>query len=109
MQTGLTKATQDAKTAAVSKAASSGQPTDPSKNSTLAAELAQIDQQESVTAAQLGQQLLTAGLSEAQLSASDYTSLLQADQNQQKQISDSIANFAKALGGMGGGVSLKIA
>lgn len=109
MQTALTKATQDAKTAAISNAARSGQPTDPSQNSTLAGELAQIDQQQSITAAQLGQQLLTAGLSEAQLSASDYSTLLNADQSQQKNISDSIANFAKALGGMGGGINLQLA
>lgn len=109
MQAGLTKATQDAKTAAISKAAASGQPTDPAMNSTLSAELAQIDQQETITSAQLGQQLLQSGLSEAQLSSSDYTQLLQADETQQKNISDSIANFAKALGGLGGGVNLKIA
>lgn len=109
MQASLDKASQDAKTAAVSKAASSGQPTDPAKNSTLGAEFAQIDQQKIITTAQLGQQLLTSGLSEAQLSASDYQTLLAADQSQQKQISDSIANFAKALGGMGGGINLKMA
>jgi hypothetical protein len=109
MKAGLDKATADAKTAAISNAAKSGMPTDPSQNSSLQQELAAIDQQAQITTAQLGQQLLQSGLSEAQLSASDYSTLLQADQTQQKQISDSIANFAKALGGMGGGVSLKLA
>lgn len=108
MKTALDKATQDAKTAAISNAAKSGQPTDPAANSTLSAELAQIDQQQVITTAQLGQQLLQSGLSEASLSASDYSTLLNADQNQQKLISDSISNFAKALGGMGGGINLKV-
>jgi hypothetical protein len=101
LQTAVTKATADAKTAAISNAAASGQPTDPSKNSTLASELAQIDQQATITTAQVGQQLLQSGLSETQLASNDYTTLLGADQTEQNLITQSISNFAKSLGGLG--------
>lgn len=109
LQTTLNKATQDAKTAAISNAAKSGQPTDPSQNSTLAAELAQIDQQATISTAQIGQQLLTSGLSETQLASQDYSTLLSADQTEQSLISNAIGNFAKSLGGLGtSGLKLNI-
>lgn len=109
LQTTLDKATADAKTAAISNAAKNGQPTNPSQNSTLAAELAQIDQQATISTAQIGQSLLTSGLSETQLAASDYSTLLSADQTEQNLISQSISNFAKSLGSLGsGGIKLNI-
>jgi hypothetical protein len=101
LQTAVSKATQDAKTAAISNAAKNGQPTDPSQNSTLAAELASIDQQSTITTATVGQQLLQTGLSEAQLASTDFATLVNADLQQQQMIGNAIGNFAKSLGGLG--------
>jgi hypothetical protein len=109
LQTTLDKATADAKTAAISNAAKNGQPTDPSQNSTLAAELAQIDQQATISTAQIGQSLLTSGLSETQLASQDYSTLLSADQTEQNLISSAIGKFASSLGGLGSsGIKLNI-
>lgn len=108
MQASVEQASRDAKAAIISNYASRGLPTDPSKNSALAEELANVDQNAIKTTATLGQQLLQSGLNQTQLSEDVYKSLVGIDQTQQKQISDAIANFAKSLGG-GGGVQLKLA
>ena len=109
LQTAVSKATADAKTAAISNAARNGQSTDPSQNTALAGELASIDQQAAITTANVGQQLLTSGLSETQLASQDYTTLLSADQTEQNLISQSIASFAKSLGSLGtSGLKLNI-
>ena len=101
LQTAVSKATQDAKTAAISQAAANGQSTDPSQNSTLAAELASIDQQSTITTATIGQQLLQSGMSETQLASTDYSTLVNADLTQEQLISGAIGNFAKSLGSLG--------
>jgi hypothetical protein len=101
LQTAVTKATQDAKTAAISNAAKNGQSTDPSQNTALAAELASIDQQATITTATVGQQLLQSGLTETQLASSDYSTLLNADLQQQQLISSAIGKFASSLGSLG--------
>lgn len=101
LQTAVSKATQDAKTAAISQAAANGQSTDPSQNSTLAAELASIDQQSTITTATIGQQLLQSGMSETQLASADYSTLVNADLTQEQLISGAIGNFAKSLGSLG--------
>lgn len=114
-QGALDNAVKAAKTAAISNAASRGQPTDPTKNSVLAQELAQIDQNALTTKSQMegqllssGTQLISAGQNATGLSADIYNKLASMDVAQQNQISQAIANFAKALGGTSGGVSLKL-
>jgi hypothetical protein len=109
LQTAVDKATQDAKTAAISNAAKNGQPTDPSQNTALAAQLASIDQQATITTATVGQQLLSSGLSETQLASQDFSTLLNADMTQQNNIATAIGNFAKSLGSLGSsGIKLNI-
>jgi hypothetical protein len=61
------------------------------------------------TATQTGESLLKTGLNASGLSADIYSKIAALDQSQQNQISQAIANFAKALGGTSGGVNLKIA
>jgi hypothetical protein len=101
LTTAVQKATQDAKTAAISNAAQNGQSTDPSQNSTLAAQLASIDQQATITTATVGQQLLQSGLTETQLASQDFSTLLNADITQEGLVSSAIGNFAKSLGSLG--------
>lgn len=116
-QSALDNATNSAKKTILSNYAQKGLPTDPSKNSSLATELAQVDRQALTTKAQIegqlsssGSQLINTGLSATGLSSNIYNQLVGIDQTQQKQISDAIASFAKALGGTGsGGLSLKLA
>jgi hypothetical protein len=108
MKAGVDAATADAKRAIISNYAARNLPTDPTKNSQLAAELAQVDQKAIVTTAQLGQQLLTTGLDETKLSSDIYSKLVSIDQTNQKAIGDAIARFAAGLGGSGG-IQLKLA
>ena len=109
LQTAVDKATQDAKTAAISNAAKNGQSTDPTQNTSLAAQLASIDQQSTITTATVGQQLLSSGLSETQLASQDYSTLLNADMTQQGLISNAISSFAKSLGSLGtSGIKLNL-
>lgn len=120
MQTSLDNAVSAAKTKAISNAASQGLPTDPTKNTALAQSLQKIDQDAITTKAQLGQQLMTSGqgliktgLDAAGMSNDIYKQLIALDQSEQKQISEAIANFSKALGGMGGskntgGLNIKV-
>lgn len=83
-----------------------GLPTDPTKNSALQQELAGAEQAAILTAAQVGQQLMSAGLSESQMSNQLYTRLQQIDQTQSENIGKSIASMAAALGG--GGTTIKV-
>lgn len=99
IKTAVDQATQAAKARVISNYAGRGQPTDPSKNSALAQELNSIDEQAVISTSQIGQQLLTSGISETQLSSNIYESLLKIDQTQQQQTGQAIANFAAALGG----------
>lgn len=119
MQTSLDEAVKSAKTKAVSNAAAQGLPTDPTKNTALQQALQKIDQDAITTKAQLGQQLLQSGqslidtgLKSAGMSTDIYNKLVGIDQAEQKQIQDAIANFAKAVGGFGGGtkgLNIKVA
>ena len=56
-------------------------------------------------ASQIGSQLISSGLSGAGISEQIYQTLLQADQNQQTQTGNAIANLAKALAG---GTTIKL-
>lgn len=107
MQASVDAAAKAAKTKIIQNYAARNLPTDPTKNSSLQQELANVDQNAIITTAQLGQQLLTTGLSETQLSADVYNKLVGIDQAQQQQIQAALANFARGLGG--GGINLKLA
>ena len=97
LQASVDKAVADAKSHAISNAAHQGLPTDPTQNTALAATLAGIDNQVPILTAQLGQQLLSAGVQESGLSSQLYTSLAQIDQTQTTNMGKAIANFAAAM------------
>lgn len=134
MQAQLDQEAKDAKAAVVSRYASMGLPTDPNKNSSLMAELTNIDNQVRIKSSSLAKDLLQGGTSlisagtgigsstgatgtslvssGANLSGLQ-TSLLQMlsgiDQKQTENMGKAIANFAAALAGNRGGVTLKVA
>jgi hypothetical protein len=104
--TQVQQAIQDAKTAAISNAASQGQPTDPSQNTALQATLAKIDQQEPAMITQVasqlfssGSSLVSAGQSAAGLSGQLFQSLVQNDTTQAANTGKAIASLAAALNG----------
>jgi hypothetical protein len=108
LQASLTQATSAAKAKIISNFASQGLNTDPAQNSALASELAAVDQQALISTAQIGQQLMTSGIQETGLSSGLYTTLAGIDQTQTAAIGKSIANFASALSGGGGGINIKL-
>lgn len=114
MQAQVDQQTRDAKAAIISRYASMGMPTDPSKNSTLQQELASVDDKARQMTATLGQQLLqggtgllTTGANLTGMQDSLLTTLSGIDQTQSQQIGKAIANFASALGSMGKGNTVK--
>ena len=106
-QAGIDKAIAEAKANAVSNAAGQGLPTDPTKNTALAATLAKIDAQGPILAQQIANQLLTSGATYAGLSDQLYTQLAQIDQSQRASMGKAIASFAAALN-TGGGTKIQI-
>lgn len=97
----LTQATAGAKAAVISNFAKQGMSTDPSKNSALAQQLAQIDQQAIITTASIGQSLLTTGINESGMASDLFKTLSNIDQTQTAMIGKSIAAMAAAFGGGG--------
>lgn len=104
--TQVDQAIKDAKTAAISNAASQGQSTDPNQNTALATTLAKIDQQKpgmiSNIASQLftsGSSLVSAGQGAAGLSGQLYQALVQNDTTQAVNTGKAIAALAAALNG----------
>lgn len=97
LQASVDQATAGAKSHAIANAAAQGLPTDPTKNTALAEELNRIDAMVPQLTAQLGQQLLTAGVAESGLSSQIYQQLAQIDQTQTSSMGKAIANFAAAL------------
>ncbi len=115
----IDQAINDAKTTAVSNAAKNGQPTDPTKNTALAQQFAQIDNQRAGmtskiaetlfnagagltnTAANVGNasasSLLGGGQQAAGLSGQLYTTLTGIDSKQSEQTAAAIAALAKSL------------
>ncbi len=113
------QAINDAKTTAVSNAAKNGQPTDPTKNTALAQQFAQIDSQRAAmtskiaetlfnagaglgnTAANIGNQsassLLSGGQNAAGLSGQLYTTLTGIDSKQSDATAKAIAALAQSL------------
>lgn len=106
LQAQLSQQTAAAKAQAISRAASMGMPTDPTKNSSLAADLADIDQKALATAGQLesnlfqqGNNLVNTGVNFLDMSNQDLITLSNIQRDQTAQIGKSIASFAAALGG----------
>ena len=117
----IDQAINDAKTRAISNAAASGQNTDPTKNTALAQQIAQIENQRSAMTTQVAQQLfssgagltstaanignasasslLSGGQNSAGLSADLYKTLTGLDTKQSEQTAKAIAALAQALNG----------
>lgn len=105
-ETQVNNAINDAKTRAIANAAQQGQPTDPTKNSSLAATLAGIDNQRpgmvssiAEKLASSGANLISAGQSAAGLSGQLYQALVSNDTAQAKNTGAAIASLAAALNG----------
>lgn len=108
LKAGLDQATASAKAKIISNFASQGLNTDPRYNSALADQLAQVDQQALISTAQVGQQLLSTGVTETGLSSDLYKTLAQIDATQTANIGKAIANFAQAISGSGGGTTIRL-
>ncbi len=106
-QAAIDQSIAEAKANAISNAAGQGLPTDPTKNTALAATLAKIDAQRPILAQQIATQLLSSGATYAGLSDQLYTQLAQIDQSQRASMGKAIANFAAALN-TGGGTKIQI-
>lgn len=117
-QAQVDQAIDAAKTTAISNAAAQGLPTDPNKNTALAATLAKIDasrpQMQAQVASQLfssGSSLVSAGQQSANLSSNLYQALVQNDTTSAANTGKAIANLAAALSGKSGstgGVSINL-
>lgn len=95
----MDKETAASRARVIQNAAQNGMPTDPSQNSALAQELNNIDQQAMIKTAQLGQQLLTQGITEVGMADDLYAKLIGIDKAQAQSTGLAISNFAAALGG----------
>lgn len=127
----IDQAINDAKTAAISAAAKNGQPTDPSKNTALAQQLAKIDNQRAGmttqvantlfgagsglinTATQTGNSsaasLLSGGQNAAGLSGQLYSTLTGIDTQQSQATAKAIAALAQSLNSTGTNTTQKAA
>lgn len=103
MQASVDQATKSAKARIIANYASRGLSTNPAHNSALGQELSQLDQNAIITAATLGDKLMSQGLSATQISQQLYTAIMNNDIARSKATGSAIANFAAALGGGGGG------
>ncbi len=93
--------TQAAEANAVANAARNGMPTNPVQNTALAQQLASIRQNAVADVAKMGVQLMSQGLSMAQISNQLYLQLEQLNRQQSRDTGVAIANFAAALNGGG--------
>jgi hypothetical protein len=105
-QTQVTQAINAAITNAKSNAAAQGLSTDPTQNSALAAQIAEIQNQEPIMQEQIASQLagtgtslINAGATAAGLSGQLYQSLVQNDTTQAANAGKAIATLAAALNG----------
>jgi hypothetical protein len=99
LQAQLNEATAAAKARAVSNAAANGLPTDPSQNTQLASEFAQIDTNAVASMGGVQTALLQQGLAATGVSSGIYESLNQIQTEQNQQLMQAIANMAAALSG----------
>ena len=100
------QAAQSAKQTIISNYANRGLPTDPTRNSTLAQELAQVDarlpamrEQIAADLAKTGSGMVSAGLTASGISSGIYQTLANLENSQNNQRGAAIANFAAALNG----------
>lgn len=108
MQASVDQATAAAKARIIQNYASRGLNTNPTQNSALQQELQQLQQNAIITAAQIGDKLMTEGLSATQISAQIYNNLITIDRQRQAATGSAIASFAAALSGGGGGTTIKL-
>lgn len=104
LESQVQQAAQSAKQTIISNYAARGLPTDPTRNSSLAQELAQVDsrlpamrEQIAGELAKTGAGMVSAGLTAAGISSGVYQSLANIENDQNKQRGAAIANFAAAL------------
>jgi hypothetical protein len=102
----IQQAAQAAKQQIISNYANRGLPTDPTKNSTLAQELAQVDarlpaarEQLAATLAQTGSSMIQNGLQATGIQSGVYQTLANLQNQQNQQRAAAIANFAASLNG----------
>lgn len=93
--------TQAAEANAVANAARNGMPTNPTQNTALAQQLSSIRNNAVADIAKMGTQLMSQGLSMAQISNQLYLQLEQLNRQQARDTGVAIANFAAALNGGG--------
>ena len=99
MQASVDLATKAAKARIIGNYASRGLSTDPTKNSALQQELSGVEQNAIVTAATLGDKLMTQGLSATGMAGKLYDSIMNLDVARSKATGTAISNFAAALAG----------
>lgn len=93
---------KSAKAAAVSAAAKQGLPTDPSQNSALAAQFAQIESGAVQQQQQLATNLFTSGTNEVGIGTGALNNIMQVNQQQTAQTGQAISAFASSLAGLSG-------
>lgn len=91
-----------AKAQAVSAAAKSGLPTDPSQNSALAAQFAQIESSAVQQQQQLASNLFNQGSAEVGVGTGVLNNIMQVNQQQTAQTGQAISSFASSLAGLSG-------
>jgi hypothetical protein len=97
LQSSVDQAVAAAKARIIANHAAQGQSTDPTQNSALGQELANIDLQATAQIAQIATQLYTQGIAQSQIDATLLNQIYQADVAQNKAVGDALTNFAKAL------------
>lgn len=106
LQAQLTQATKAAKASIISGYAARGVSTDPTQNSQLAQDLANVDMQAVASMGQIESQLLQTGIQETGLSSQLYQALVGIDKENNTQLMQAIASFASSLSG--GAKTIKI-
>lgn len=108
LQAAVDQAKQSARASIISRyAAQNPSGANPATNSALQQELAAADMQAVIFTAQIGEQLLQQGVTEAGLSSQLYEQILNINQKQAASSGSAIANFAAALNG-GGGTTIRL-
>lgn len=91
-----------AKAQAISAAAKQGLPTDPSQNSALAAQFAQIESSAVQQQQQLASNLFNQGSAEVGVGTGVLNNIMQVNQQQTAQTGQAISSFASSLAGLSG-------
>jgi hypothetical protein len=99
LQQGVQNATAAMKANLIRNAAHNGQSTDPTQNTALAQDLANVDRQAIELIAKEGVALMNSGLQAAQISSNLFAMLEKIHQEQSASTGRAIANFAAALSG----------